>query len=56
MSKCFKKIFKSKNKKPNLILAKTVKGKGIPFIEGHGIWHHRIPDDYEFNAIKKILS
>jgi transketolase len=56
MSKCFKKIFKSKNKKPNLILAKTIKGKGIPFIEGHGIWHHRIPNDYEFNLIKKILS
>lgn len=56
ISESIKKISKYKNKKPNVILAKTTKGKGIPFMEGHGKWHHKIPNDYEFNQIKKILK
>jgi len=29
--------------KPNLVLAHTVKGKGISFIENQVNWHHRVP-------------
>lgn len=34
--------------KPNLILAHTVKGKGISFIEDTAKWHHHVPTDQEF--------
>jgi transketolase len=35
---------------PNLILAHTVKGKGVSFIENQVGWHHRVPTDAEFAA------
>jgi transketolase len=33
--------------RPNLILANTIKGKGVSFIEGQVAWHHRVPTDDE---------
>jgi len=41
---------------PKAIVARTVKGKGVTFIEGHGKWHHRIPDQDELAAIIGELS
>lgn len=40
---------------PHAIIAHTVKGKGVSFTEGHGRWHHRIPDDQEMAGIEKEL-
>lgn len=34
--------------KPNLILAHTVKGKGISFMEDQAGWHHRVPNAEEY--------
>jgi transketolase len=34
--------------KPNFILARTIKGKGISFIEDQANWHHHVPNDEEF--------
>lgn len=34
--------------KPSLILAHTVKGKGISFIENQVNWHHHVPTDAEY--------
>ena len=31
--------------KPSVIIAHTVKGKGISFMEGEKKWHHGVPDD-----------
>lgn len=42
--------------KPSVIIAKTIKGKGVPLLEGHGIWHHRIPNDEEYKLIMEALS
>ena len=43
------------NNKPNLILAKTCKGKGISFIENVVSWHHRVPNDDEYDlAISEL--
>ena len=42
--------FKSQEEgKPNVIIAKTTKGKGISFMENQLMWHYRDPqgDDYE---------
>lgn len=43
------------NSRPKVIIANTVKGKGVSFIEGHGKWHHKIPTKEEFIEIKKEL-
>ncbi|MDP8244285.1 MAG: transketolase [Candidatus Hinthialibacter antarcticus] len=40
---------------PNMIVAKTVKGKGVPMLEGHGMWHHRIPSAEEYTKIMEVL-
>jgi transketolase len=40
---------------PTVIVAKTVKGKGVPSIEGHGKWHHRIPNQEEYTEIMGVL-
>lgn len=34
--------------KPSLVLAHTVKGKGVSFMENATAWHHRVPNDSEF--------
>jgi transketolase len=42
--------------KPTVIIARTIKGKGVSFIEGHGKWHHKIPNDSEMELIIKELQ
>ncbi len=42
--------------KPSLILARTVKGKGVSFIENVAGWHHRAPSDEEFEAAMRELD
>jgi transketolase len=42
--------------KPHVMIAKTIKGKGVSFIEGHGKWHHRIPSREELGQIYNELS
>jgi len=41
---------------PKAIIAQTVKGKGVHMLEGHGIWHHRIPNATELSNIMKELE
>lgn len=42
--------------KPNLVLARTVKGKGISFIEDKTKWHHHVPSEQEFAAALEELQ
>jgi transketolase len=35
---------------PRCVLAHTVKGKGVSFMEGQVHWHYRSPDDHELAA------
>ena len=48
---------------PGVVIARTVKGKGVSFMEDVGKWHHGVPsdDEYrramtEFDAQEKVLS
>ncbi|MDY7577035.1 transketolase [Herbaspirillum sp. RTI4] len=41
---------------PSVIIAKTIKGKGVSLLEGHGMWHHRIPNPTEYKQIMEALS
>lgn len=46
---------KSNNSKPTAIIAHTIKGKGISFMEDDNNWHYRTPNKEELsNAIKEI--
>lgn len=38
-----------KNGKPKIIIAHTVKGKGIEFMENKLLWHYRSPSEKEFD-------
>lgn len=42
--------------KPLCIIAHTVKGKGVPMLEGHGPWHHKIPNAQEYAEIMEALN
>jgi transketolase len=43
--------------KPLAIVAKTIKGKGISYMEGKPIWHYRSPNPEEYRqAIAELES
>ncbi len=42
--------------KPLMIVASTIKGKGISFMENVPIWHYRLPDDNEIEIALKDLD
>ncbi len=42
--------------KPNLVLAHTVKGKGVSFMEDRVEWHHRVPTPAEYTAALQELE
>ena len=43
----YKKALRSKGK-PVMIIAKTIKGKGFPFLEGKDGWHGKAPTEQEY--------
>jgi transketolase len=55
LTEVFKKISFNFESKPKVIIANTIKGKGVSFIEGHGPWHHKIPSEKEMDEIRKEL-
>ena len=44
------------SRKPYVILAHTVKGKGISFMENNILWHYRTPQGEEYDAALKELE
>lgn len=42
--------------KPNLLIAHTVKGKGISFMENALKWHHKVPDDEQYTQAMQELE
>jgi len=51
----FKKIPVAKEK-PHLIIANTIKGKGVPFIENDSKWHHKVPNEEQLKEALKLLD
>jgi len=43
-------------KKPSAIIAHTIKGKGISFMEDNNNWHYRIPNEDELQSALKELE
>ena len=46
----------NKSDKPTCIIANTIKGKGIDMIENNHEWHHKFPNDEEYNNIINNLK
>lgn len=46
----------SQGSKPLALIAKNIKGKGVSLVEGHGRWHHRIPNEEEYAELMEALS
>jgi len=42
--------------KPSIIIAHTIKGKGVSFMENKSIWHGRVPNKEEFEIALKELQ
>lgn len=41
---------------PRMIIAHTVKGKGVSFMENVPIWHYRLPNDEELQVVARELE
>lgn len=41
---------------PKMIIADTIKGKGISFVEGQASWHHNVPNDEEYEKGRQELQ
>jgi transketolase len=42
--------------KPIMVIAKTIKGKGISFMENGIKWHHSVPSEEEYIIARKELE
>jgi transketolase len=42
--------------KPNMVIARTVKGKGISFMENQAKWHHGVPNDEQYEQARRELG
>ena len=52
----FKKVRKLKNGKPSLIIANTIKGKGVSYMEDVTRWHNTMPNSEEIKIARKDLE
>ena len=50
------KIARSIMNKPSAIIAHTIKGKGVSFMEDNNNWHYKTPNEEEFNLALKELG
>lgn len=41
---------------PKIIIAETVKGRGVPFMEASPSWHHRMPKGDEIERARRALA
>ncbi|ARJ67208.1 hypothetical protein WV31_16805 [Magnetospirillum sp. ME-1] len=45
-----------RNGKPTAIIANTVKGKGVSFMEGQAVWHNRMPSEQQALQARRELA
>jgi transketolase len=56
--KSIDKVFNNfkKNSVPTAVICRTIKGKGISFMEDNNLWHYRSPSQKEFIKAKEELG
>ncbi len=52
----FSAIYKSDSKKPKVVIANTIKGKGCSFMENTILWHYKSPSAEEYEKVMKELE
>ena len=52
----YKSLLVKNNNKPHVIIANTIKGKGIKFMENSILWHYKSPDNKELSDAMKELK
>ena len=50
------KVRKNKNNRPSIIIAETIKGKGISYMEDITRWHNTMPNSNEIKIARKDLQ
>ena len=56
ISKTFKEISNKKKNKSKILLAHTLKGKGVSFMEDKLKWHYKSPNEEELNKAMNELK
>jgi transketolase len=56
LNRAFSQALNNSTSKPTVLILETIKGKGSKLIEGHGAWHHKIPNSEELESIMKDLT
>ena len=51
-----KNLINKKSSKPKILIADTVKGKGVSFMENEVFWHYHSPDKDEYSRALKELA
>ncbi len=51
-----KALTKSSGGKPTVVIAKTIKGKGVSFMEGNNLYHYKAPSEEEYQRALKELG
>jgi transketolase len=54
--RAFDEIAAKKSKRPSAVVARTVKGKGISFMEDRAGWHNRMPTEAEIEKARRDLE
>ena len=49
-------MFERQEKRPQAIVARTISGRGISFMEGQLLWHYRSMNDFEYEMALKELE
>lgn len=47
---------REKKGRPTVVIARTVKGKGVSFMEDQAGWHHRVPSEEEYKRASEELA
>ncbi|MDE7131977.1 MAG: transketolase [Lachnospiraceae bacterium] len=51
-----KALVSREERKPTMIIANTIKGKGVSFMENVPIWHYRMPNEEELEILMEELG
>lgn len=56
IDEALKEATSSKNTKPNAIIARTIKGKGVSFMENQPGWHNKMPNEEQIAQARRELG
>jgi transketolase len=49
-------VLSKSSEKPRVVIANTIKGRGVSFMEGRGEWHNKAPNQEQYETAMKDLS